>query len=163
MINDFLHPWIVLKEELSISQLEEGGAIYGNHQRNTLLKLFFQGKSMKQIADKMKTSLKNVEKHKKILMKRLGVTDNYGLVKYGINSGIIKDPNIPSNSIQLTPRQLSVLKLTAKGMSVKEIAHKLDISERFVIKFRLQTIIRVNIQPPSPVGYIRFALRVFPS
>ena len=58
---------------------------------------------------------------------------------------------------ELTPRQLEVLKLIAKGRSTKDIANALDISAKTVETHRAQLMHRLQIYDVA--GLVRYALR----
>lgn len=57
----------------------------------------------------------------------------------------------------LTERQLEILKLIAEGVSIKEIAFKLDISVKTVEAHRAQIMERLQIRDTT--GLVKFALR----
>ncbi|MFQ5890097.1 MAG: response regulator [Gemmatimonadota bacterium] len=58
----------------------------------------------------------------------------------------------------LTPREQSVLSLTAEGFSAREIAKKLSISEKTVATYRSRAMEKLGLSHRSEV--VRFALRV---
>ena len=58
----------------------------------------------------------------------------------------------------LTPRQREVLKLIAQGMSTKEIARSLDLSEKTVDTHRSQLMKQLDIHEVA--GLVRYAMRV---
>jgi DNA-binding NarL/FixJ family response regulator len=58
---------------------------------------------------------------------------------------------------ELTPRQLEVLKMIAKGRSTKDIANALDISAKTVETHRAQLMDRLEIHDVA--GLVRYALR----
>ena len=72
-----------LKEE-SISRRENLTA-----RQKEVLKLIAEGNSTKEIAEKLFISVKTVETHRAQLMKKLGIYDIAGLVKYAIKTGLI--------------------------------------------------------------------------
>ena len=49
-----------------------------------------KGKNTKEIAYRLKLSVKTIESHRAQLMKRLNIHDVAGLVRYAIRAGIIK-------------------------------------------------------------------------
>jgi DNA-binding NarL/FixJ family response regulator len=59
--------------------------------------------------------------------------------------------------VELTPRQLEVLKMIAKGRSTKDIAKALDISAKTVETHRAQLMDRLQIYDVA--GLVRYALR----
>lgn len=58
-------------------------------QRETL-RLIAEGKNTKQIADELGLSVKTVETHRGELMRRLGIHEVAGLVKYAIRTGVVE-------------------------------------------------------------------------
>jgi DNA-binding NarL/FixJ family response regulator len=58
-------------------------------RQREILQLIAEGKSTKQIAAVLDTSLKTVETHRASLMKRLAIHDVAGLVRYAIKHGLI--------------------------------------------------------------------------
>lgn len=62
-----------------------------------------------------------------------------------------------SASAELTPRQLEVLKLIARGLSTKDIANKLEISAKTVETHRAQLMERLQIHDVA--GLVRYAIR----
>jgi DNA-binding NarL/FixJ family response regulator len=58
-------------------------------RQREVLKLVTEGKSTKQIAATLHLSVKTVEAHRGELMRRLGIHDVAGLVKYALRHGII--------------------------------------------------------------------------
>jgi len=60
-------------------------------RQREVLQLIAEGRNTKDIAVKLKLSIKTVETHRKQLMDRLDIHDVAGLVRYAIRSGII-DP-----------------------------------------------------------------------
>ncbi|MGC8780433.1 MAG: response regulator transcription factor [Anaerolineae bacterium] len=67
-------------------------------------------------------------------------------------------PDARNAEIPLTPRQRQVLQLLAEGHNVKEIARRLDISEKTVETHRAQIMERLQIFDLP--GLVRYALRV---
>jgi DNA-binding NarL/FixJ family response regulator len=65
-----------VKEELTLRQKE-------------VLQLIAEGNSTKEIAEKLFISVKTVETHRSHIMKKLGINDIPGLVKYAIRKGVI--------------------------------------------------------------------------
>ncbi|MEE3717098.1 response regulator transcription factor [Tumidithrix elongata RA019] len=65
---------------------------------------------------------------------------------------------IPIQEDRLTPRQLEILKLVAKGMTTKEIASELFISVKTVETHRGQMMERLNIRELA--GLVRHAIRI---
>jgi DNA-binding NarL/FixJ family response regulator len=53
------------------------------------LKLIAEGKSTKQVALHLAISVKTVETHRSALMKRIGVRDVAGLVRYAVKVGLV--------------------------------------------------------------------------
>jgi DNA-binding NarL/FixJ family response regulator len=62
------------------------------------------------------------------------------------------------SGVRLTPRQLEVLQLIAKGYTRKQIAEKLDISVKTYDTYRTQLIRHLGIQDAA--GLVRFATQM---
>ncbi len=58
----------------------------------------------------------------------------------------LKDNKLTSEESQLTPSEVKILRLIAEGLSTKEIANKLFISERTVDKHRSNMIGKLNLE-----------------
>lgn len=67
-------------------------------------------------------------------------------------------PDAADQQIPLTPRQRQVLQLLAEGHNAKEIARRLNISEKTVETHRAQIMERLQIFDLA--GLVRYALRV---
>ena len=61
----------------------------GSPRQREVLQLIAEGYSMKEIALKLKISVKTVETHRAQLMDRLNLHDIAGLVRYAIKAGLI--------------------------------------------------------------------------
>ncbi|MFI5253390.1 MAG: response regulator [Bacteroidota bacterium] len=61
-----------------------------------------------------------------------------------------------SSPIDLSPRELQVLKLIADGLSSKQIAEKLFASDRTIQKFRERIMAKLNVH--NSAGLIKYAL-----
>jgi DNA-binding NarL/FixJ family response regulator len=58
-------------------------------RQKEVLQLIAEGNSTKEIAEKLFISIKTVETHRSQIMKKLGINDIPGLVKYAIKKGLI--------------------------------------------------------------------------
>jgi len=58
------------------------------HRQREVLQLLAEGNTVKEIAFKLKVSIKTAEAHRKQIMDRLNIHDLPGLVKYAIKNGI---------------------------------------------------------------------------
>jgi DNA-binding NarL/FixJ family response regulator len=58
-------------------------------RQKEVLQLIAEGNSTKEIAEKLFISIKTVETHRSQIMKKLGISDIPGLVKYAIKKGLI--------------------------------------------------------------------------
>jgi DNA-binding NarL/FixJ family response regulator len=55
-----------------------------------VMRLVAEGMSTREIADKLSLSVKTVESHRGAMMKRLGLTDVAGLVRYAVRRGLVR-------------------------------------------------------------------------
>jgi DNA-binding NarL/FixJ family response regulator len=60
------------------------------HRQREVLQLIAEGRSTKQIAQRLGISIKTVETHRSELMERLGIHGIAGLVRYAIRAGIVR-------------------------------------------------------------------------
>lgn len=58
-------------------------------RQNQILKLIAEGETTKQVAMHLAISVKTVETHRSALMRRLGVRDVAGLVRYAVKVGLV--------------------------------------------------------------------------
>ena len=66
-------------------------------------------------------------------------------------------PAKPGNGQDLSPRQLEILKLIARGYSTKEIADRLHLSVKTVQSHRTQLMQRLDLHDVA--GLVRYAIR----
>ncbi len=59
-------------------------------RQKEVLQLIAEGNSTREIAEKLFISVKTVETHRSQIMKKLGINDVPGLVRYAIKTGLIK-------------------------------------------------------------------------
>jgi DNA-binding NarL/FixJ family response regulator len=59
-------------------------------RQREVLQLIAEGHSTKEIANKLSVSVKTVDVHRTLLMKRLDIHDVAGLVRYAIQAGIVE-------------------------------------------------------------------------
>jgi DNA-binding NarL/FixJ family response regulator len=55
-----------------------------------VMRMVAEGRSTREIAEDLKLSVKTVESHRGAMMKRLGVTDVAGLVRYAVRRGFVR-------------------------------------------------------------------------
>jgi DNA-binding NarL/FixJ family response regulator len=75
----------------------EGGsptAVESLHERlspreREVMGMMLEGKRLKEIAAVLNISVKTVTTHRARLMRKLGVTDNIGLYRYGVRNGLV--------------------------------------------------------------------------
>lgn len=60
-------------------------------RQREILQLIAEGKPLKEIARLLNLSVKTIETHRTMLMDRLDIHDNAGLVKYAMRTGMISD------------------------------------------------------------------------
>ncbi|PLX11446.1 MAG: hypothetical protein C0598_08110 [Marinilabiliales bacterium] len=82
LLNSYLHDKDNSNEKDLISQLSP--------RETEVLKLFAQGKTNKQIADKLFISIRTVETHKTNIMKKINIKTTVDLVKFAIKNNIIE-------------------------------------------------------------------------
>jgi|ERR1041385_4834896 DNA-binding NarL/FixJ family response regulator len=54
-----------------------------------VMRMMLEGKRLKEIAAVLEISVKTVTTHRARLMRKLGVTDNIGLYRYGVRNGLV--------------------------------------------------------------------------
>ena len=54
-----------------------------------VMSMMLDGKRLKEIASILDISVKTVTTHRARLMRKLGVTDNIGLYRYGVRNGLV--------------------------------------------------------------------------
>jgi DNA-binding NarL/FixJ family response regulator len=54
-----------------------------------VMNMMLEGKRLKEIASVLDISVKTVTTHRARLMRKLGVTDNIGLYRYGVRNGLV--------------------------------------------------------------------------
>jgi DNA-binding NarL/FixJ family response regulator len=87
----FLSPMIskhVLDVFLSRSEDVKNSIEYLTPRQREVLQLIAEGKSSKQIAVRLETSVKTVESHRASLMERLDIHEIAGLVRFAIRNGV---------------------------------------------------------------------------
>jgi DNA-binding CsgD family transcriptional regulator len=79
-----------------LGALEGGAAIASDtaHARlspreREVMNMMLDGKRLKEIAAILDISVKTVTTHRARLMRKLGVTDNIGLYRYGVRNGLV--------------------------------------------------------------------------
>ena len=79
-----------------LGTLEGGSMIAGDsaHMRlspreREVMSMMLEGKRLKEIAAVLDISVKTVTTHRARLMRKLGVTDNIGLYRYGVRNGLV--------------------------------------------------------------------------
>jgi DNA-binding NarL/FixJ family response regulator len=87
--SDIINNFVAGRRKISQSdEIVSSREILTSRQRE-ILQLIAEGNSTKMIADKLFISVKTVETHRAQLMKKLGIYDIAGLVKYAIKIGLI--------------------------------------------------------------------------
>lgn len=83
-------PADVIRERLEGSGSHDPLAQLTSRQRE-ILQLIAEGISTKEIAFKLKVSIKTIETHRSHLMKRLKIYDVAGLVRFAIRAGLVRN------------------------------------------------------------------------
>ncbi|HSD62848.1 MAG TPA: response regulator transcription factor [Ignavibacteriaceae bacterium] len=87
--SEVINNYILGRKKISQSdEIVNSREILTSRQRETL-QLIAEGNSTKMIAEKLFISVKTVETHRAQLMKKLGIYDIAGLVRYAIKIGLI--------------------------------------------------------------------------
>lgn len=87
--SEVINNYVLGRKKISQSDdIVNSREILTSRQRETL-QLIAEGNSTKMIAEKLFISVKTVETHRAQLMKKLGIYDIAGLVKYAIKIGLI--------------------------------------------------------------------------
>jgi len=60
-------------------------------RQREILQLIVEGKSTKDISQRLNVSIKTVETHRSLLMERIGIYDIPGLVRFALRTGLIQD------------------------------------------------------------------------
>lgn len=61
-----------------------------SEREGIILQLLYEGLTSKQIGDKLFISGRTVEEHRQQLMKRTGTHNAAGLIRFGLQNGLIK-------------------------------------------------------------------------
>lgn len=126
-----------------------------------VLRLIAKGLHNRQIAAKIRRSIKTVEKHRQNLHSKLSTHEVAGLTRYALSMGVMdksrgKARGWDKNAKQLTPRELEVLKLVAQGSGNKWIASELHRSIKTVDHHRENIMKKLGIHEVA--GLTRYAV-----
>jgi DNA-binding NarL/FixJ family response regulator len=110
-----------------------------DHYRNLtaretiLLELVADGLTNRQIARRLQISEKTVKNHLSAIFPKIGATARTQAAVYAISyTPVEQEAAPPAKDDDLTPREWSVLDLVADGLTNREIADRLQISEKTV-------------------------------
>jgi DNA-binding NarL/FixJ family response regulator len=120
-------------------------------RENTLLDLVANGLTNRQIARRLQISEKTVKNHLSAILPKIGATARTQAAVYAIGRAPLAEPEPPPQQQErarepereqkderqherrdLTPREWSVLDLVSHGLTNRQIARKLQISEKTV-------------------------------
>ena len=90
----FLSPHIdrrLVEQHLGRAARREGGADYEllSPREREVLQLVAEGRLNKQVAAELGIAVRTVEAHRASIMRKLGLTDQAGLVRYAVQKGIV--------------------------------------------------------------------------
>ncbi|HTJ66794.1 MAG TPA: LuxR C-terminal-related transcriptional regulator [Actinospica sp.] len=106
-------------------------------RETTLLELVAGGLTNRQIARRLQISEKTVKNHLSAIFPKIGATARTQAAVYAIGQTTAvaeapERPSRPATEENLTPREWSVLDLVAHGLTNRQIARRLEISEKTV-------------------------------
>lgn len=81
---------MVIKGYLEPSDADSEGNIDLSERENEILKLYAEGKSTREISEKLFISIKTVGTHKQHILEKLELKSNADMVKYAIKKGLIQ-------------------------------------------------------------------------
>ena len=115
-----------------------------------ILRLITQGFHNRQIASRIRRSIKTVEKHRQNLHIKLSTHEVAGLTRQALSMGLIDKPRRAQGKLSqraklLTPRELEILKLVAQGSGNKWIASELNRSIKTVDHHRENIMKKLDI------------------
>jgi DNA-binding NarL/FixJ family response regulator len=145
-----------LSEELSPRQRE-------------ILQLYAEGHPMKEIARRLRVSVKAVESHKRRIMDSFRLKSNADVVLFALKQGLIDQVWVGNSyptrrlrpedllSEELSSRQREILQLYAEGHPMKEIAWRLRVSVK-AVEFHKRRIMK-SFHLKSNADVVLFALK----
>lgn len=80
----------IIREYIRRTGNDEGSSTNLTARQHEILRLIAEGKTTKQMAFLLGVSIKTVESHRTLLMKRLGVNDIASLVKHALKIGLVQ-------------------------------------------------------------------------
>jgi len=81
---------MVIKGYLEPSDADSEGNVELSERENEILKLYAEGKSTREISEKLFISIKTVGTHKQHILEKLELKSNADMVKYAIKKGLIQ-------------------------------------------------------------------------
>jgi len=81
---------MVIKGYLEPSDADSEGDVELSERENEILKLYAEGKSTREISEKLFISIKTVGTHKQHILEKLELKSNADMVKYAIKKGLIQ-------------------------------------------------------------------------
>jgi len=81
---------MVIKGYLELSDADSEGDVELSERENEILKLYAEGKSTREISEKLFISIKTVGTHKQHILEKLELKSNADMVKYAIKKGLIQ-------------------------------------------------------------------------
>ena len=81
---------LVVSDYLSAIRSRPQGGDQLTLREREILQLIAEGRTNKEIAERLQTSIKTVDTHRTHIMKRLNIHDLAGLVKYAVRTGLIE-------------------------------------------------------------------------
>ena len=128
-----------------------------------ILRLIAQGLHNRQIAARIRRSIKTVEKHRQNLHSKLSTHEVAGLTQHAMKLGLIEKAHRAAGGLancakRLTPRELEVLKLVAQGSGNKWIASELNRSIKTVDHHRENIMKKLDIHEVAGLTWYALSL-----
>ena len=120
------------------------------HRELQILKLIAKGLHNREIASRLRRSIKTVEKHRQSLHSKLSTHEVAGLTRHAVSMGLAeRSPRalrrLDRRARMLTSRELEILRLVAQGSGNKWIASELHRSIKTIDHHRENIMKKLNV------------------